>query len=172
MAPVFSQGYYVNQRNDTVKGEIQVNLEDETEFYKKFFFRAAKTGKPRAFDFRRAKAYGFDNRHFVTIEYDGEKSFVERLVDGRLAFYEKLELGKVDGMPSIVSVYYIADTWTQDKDKKMARVSTKFYKKSLKPFMKEEQPVIWDDLDKFTFSENAVMQALNEFNSYYADKAN
>ena len=38
MTPVFSPGYYVNLKGDTVRGEIQTNLEKETNFYISFFY--------------------------------------------------------------------------------------------------------------------------------------
>ena len=172
MAPVFADGYYINTRNDTVRGEIQTNVEDETTFYHQFHFRKVKTGKPRAFNTARTKAYGYEGRHFELLEYDGEKKFVERLTNGRLVFYEYRFHGKIDGLPAIESTYYIRDTWKQKNEESLAKINNKFYKKSLKPFMKDEQPMIWDDLDKYTFSAPKVINAINEFNSLYPESAN
>ena len=87
-------------------------------------------------------------------------------------FYEYQFHGKVDGEPGIESNYFIRDSWNRDKEESFAKISNKFYKKSLKPFMKEDQPMIWDDLDKYTFSKPKLVNAINEFNSYYMDTAN
>lgn len=169
MAPVLTPGYYVGSKNDTVRGEVQTNPEDETEFYTKFSFRPAKGGKVMPVDSKKAKAYGFDNKHFVLIPYDGGNVYVERLAEGRINFFEYRFNGKIDGYPGIESVYFAQDTRAEGEDiklKEIQKISTKFYKKDLKPFMKD-QPMIWSDLDKFTFNKQTVTNAINEFNKYY-----
>ena len=67
------------------------------------------------------------------------------------------------------SKYFIQDSQADEKDKdlrELKAISTKFYKKDLKPYMKE-QPITWTDLDKFTFNKEAVVNAIKEFNKYY-----
>lgn len=169
MAPVLTPGYYVGSKNDTVRGEVQTNPEDETEFYTKFSFRPAKGGKVMPVDSKKAKAYGFDGKNFILIPYDGGTIYVERLAEGRINFFEYRFNGKIDGYPGIESVYFAQDTRAEGEDikyKEIQKISTKFYKKDLKPFMKD-QPMIWSDLDKFTFNKQAVTNAINEFNKYY-----
>lgn len=169
MAPVLTPGYYVGSKNDTVRGEVQTNPEDETEFYTKFSFRPAKGGKVMPVDSKKAKAYGFDGKHFILIPYDGGTIYVERLAEGRINFFEYRFNGKIDGYPGIESVYFAQDTRAEGEDiklKEIQKISTKFYKKDLKPFMKD-QPMIWSDLDKFTFNKQTVTNAINEFNKYY-----
>ena len=106
MAPVLTPGYYVGSKNDTVRGEVQTNPEDETEFYTKFSFRPAKGGKVMPVDSKKAKAYGFDGKHFLLIPYDGGNIYVERLAEGRINFFEYRFNGKIDGYPGIESVYF------------------------------------------------------------------
>jgi hypothetical protein len=169
MAPIFSDGYYVSSRGDTVRGKIQVNPENETDFHKQFSFKAKGQSKSRPFNFQRAKAYGFDGKHFVAVEIDGDKFFIERLVRGRLNFYERRLHGKVDGNPAVVSVYYIKDNDAEGPTQDLARlkkISGQFYKRNLKPYM-VDQPMIWDDLDKYKFDRQKVLQAIREFNGFY-----
>ena len=176
MAPIFADGYYVTHRKDTVRGEVQVNVEDETSIYNEFAFRKKGSSKPRKVGPNVARAYGFTDRNFVLVSSDGKKFFAERLVFGRLAFYECMYHGKIDGLPAIESAYFIRDTWkpvdAKAKEIPVTVLHEKFYKKSLKPFMQDDQPMIWSDLDKFTFEKNKVVNAINEFNSYYEDSAN
>src|SRR5688500_14200851 len=87
MAPIYSEGYFVNQRGDTVRGEIQTNVEDPTTFYNAFAFKAKLSTKPRLYNTQRAKDYGFDDKYFLMISNDGKKLFVEKLAQGRLGFY-------------------------------------------------------------------------------------
>ncbi|WP_317897901.1 hypothetical protein [Aurantibacillus circumpalustris] len=173
MAPILAEGYYVNSKNDTVVGNIQANPESETEFYQKFYFQPAKGGKIMPVDPKKAKAYGFDGRHFVLLA-SGDGLYIERLASGRLNLFEYKYDGKVDGYDHIVSDYYMQDTRAEGSDiklKEINKISNKFYKKDLKPYMKD-QLMLWTDLDKFTFDKQAVISAINEFNKFYAITAN
>jgi hypothetical protein len=173
MDPVYTSGYYVSQRNDTVRGMIQTNPENELEFYRQFYFKAKGAGKARVINSQRAKAYGFDDRNFVQTVIDGRKVFYERLVTGRLRFYELKMKGKENGYDAIVSEFFIRDTQPESMTPELRqprKLSKKFYKKALKPYM-VEQPMIWSDLDKFEFSPGKIVQALAEFNSYYRNTA-
>ena len=168
MAPVTAEGYYVSAKGDTVRGVIQVNPEDPTELYRQFNFGKAG-GKLMPINGKKAKAYGYDNHHFIVYNLDGEDIFIERLATGRLNLFEYKHDGKIDGNPAIVSDYFAQDTRAEGEDaglKDIKKFSTKFYKKDLKNYMKD-QPTIWNDLDKFTFDLKTVISALNEFNKYY-----
>jgi hypothetical protein len=174
MAPVLAEGYYIGTKNDTVRGEVQVNPESETDFYQQFSFKPAKGGKVMPMDSKRAKAYGFDGRHFILIPHDAGNVYVERLAEGRLNFYEYKFNGKIDGLPAIESTYFAQDTRAEGDDLKLrdiSKISNKFYKRDLKPYMKD-QLMIWTDLDKFTFNKQTVVKAIKEFNSFYVITGN
>lgn len=170
MAPVTSPGYYVTtQKSDTVRGEIRTNPESELDLYTGFSFKPAKGGKLLPVTTKKAKAYGFDGRNFVLIDNDGTEIYVEVLARGRLDFYEYKYMGKIDGYPAIEAGYFIRDNMAEGADaglKEIKRISNKFYKKDLKPYMKE-QPMIWTDLDKFTFDKQKTVAAIEEFNKFY-----
>jgi hypothetical protein len=169
MAPILEPGYYVVAKGDTVKGEVQTNPEDETEIYRQFFFKPAKGGKLMPVTTKKAKAYGFGGRHFVLIQNEGEEIYAEQLNRGRINFFEYKYNGKIDGYPAIESGYFVQDTRGEGEDaglKELKRISNKFYKRDLKPYMKD-QPMIWNDMDKFTFEKNSVVRAIDEFNKYY-----
>lgn len=176
MAPILVPGYFVGSKNDTVRGDVQSNPDDETAFYNGFNFRPAKGGKVAPVDSKKAKAYGFEGRNFILIPYEGGKDgkvYIERLAEGRLNFFEYRFNGKIDGYAAIESQYFAQDTRAEGEDaglKEIQKISTKFYKKDLKPFMKD-QPMIWSDFDKFTFNKQAVTNAINEFNKYYVISA-
>ncbi|MCW3077527.1 MAG: hypothetical protein JWO32_2136 [Bacteroidetes bacterium] len=170
MAAVTTKGYYLNLKGDTVKGEVQTNLESEIAFYQGFNFKAPGSTKVTPVSPKKVKGYGFNDRHFVLVPYDAQSQvYIEQLVNGRLKFYEYKYNDTKEGRPVISSMYYIQDSKAEEKDKEMAElkpISIKFYKKDLKPYMKD-QPVTWNDLDKFTFNKEAVINALKEFNKYY-----
>jgi hypothetical protein len=170
MAPVTQPGYYLSLKGDTMRGEIQTNPEDPTGLYKTFNFRTGSSGKLAEISTKKAKGYGFGGRHFVLVPYDEQTSvYIEMLVNGRLKFYEYKFQGTKDGLPAIENMYYIQDTRAEEKDavlKELKPISTKFYKKELKPYMKD-QPVTWNDLDKFYFNLDNVVKALKDFNKFY-----
>lgn len=169
MAPMLTPGYYTTMKGDTVRGEIQTNPDDPTDFYHKFGFRPAKGGKVAAVDFKKAKSYGFDGRDFAVIPYEGGEVYAEYLVRGRLTFMEYKMHTKQDGQEIIGSAFFIQDKAADESEKELRdlkQISQKFYKRDIKPYMKA-QPMIWNDMDKFTFEKNAVVASLREFNKIY-----
>ena len=170
MAPTVVKGYYIGQKGDTVRGEIQNNPESEIEFYQGFMFKKPGAGKLAKIDTKKAKGYGFEGRHFIMVPYDSEKNvYIEYLVNGRLKFYEYKFPDHKNGQDIINSSYYIQDSQADDKESELRElkpISTNFYKKDLKPYMKA-QPMTWNDLDKFNFVKDKVVAAINEFNKFY-----
>lgn len=169
MAPVFTPGYYVNGKGDTVRGQVQVNPDDATDFYKKFGFKAGNAAKPAFIDPKKAKAYGFDGRHFIFVNYDGEDIYLERLAQGRVNFFEYKFNGSVNGYDAVESNYYVQDTRGEGKYmslREIKKISNRFYKKDLENYLRD-QPMVWNDLDKYTFNKEKVVSAINEFNKFY-----
>lgn len=170
MAPVFSPGFYVGAKGDTVKGEIQTNPDDPTDFYTQFMFKAGK-GKPAAINTKKARSYGFDDKVFAVGMVDGEEKYMERLCTGRLNFFEYRFNGKVNGNPGIETDYYIQDNRAEGKDaaklKEISKLSRTFYKGDLKDYMRD-QKMIWEDIDKHVFNKAKIMNSINEFNRIYA----
>lgn len=174
MSPVLAPGYYINkQKGDTVKGDVTTNPPDVTDFYTSFSFKPAKGGKVMPVDPKKAKAYGFEGRHFVLIDNGGEDVYAERLATGRLNFFEYRYYGKnKDGNRDILSAYFIQDNMGEGefaKLKDVKKINNTFYKKDLKDYMRD-QPMIWSDLDKFTMDKGKVVNAINEFNKFYVIK--
>ena len=170
MAPMLEDGYYVTGKNDTVRGQVQTNPEDPTELYRQFNFKPAAGGKVMPISPKKAKAYGFAGRHFI--QYVGEQGdqYLERLASGRLNFFEYKFNGKIDGNDAIESWYYAQDTRAEGAEaatlKEIKKINNKFYKRDLKPYLKD-QPMIWSDLDKFTFDKKVVTNSINEYNKFY-----
>jgi hypothetical protein len=171
MAPVTAAGYYLTLKGDTVRGEVQTNPDGgEAALYQGFSFKAPGATKVTPMSPKKAKGYGFKNKHFVLVPYDSQTEvYVEVLASGRLKFYEYRYDEVINKQPVISSAYYIQDTQADEKEKELKElkgISLKFYKKDLKPYMKD-QPMTWNDLDKFNFNKEAVVKAIKEFNKYY-----
>ncbi len=171
MAPELAPGYYVTMKGDTVKGEIQINHEDECEFYNNIYFKDAKGGKVVVISSKKAKAYGYGDNHFVMMPYDNNKDvYLKYLAKGRLNFMEYKYQSTYAGKPAVAAEYYIQDTKADEANanlRELKKLSEKFYKKELRPYMKD-QPMIWGDLDKYNFKPSAVANSIREYNKYYA----
>jgi hypothetical protein len=169
MAPSLYKGYYCNLKGDTVKGDVAVNIDVPVEMYKGFSFKQG-AGKVTPITSKKAKAYGFEGRHFTLIPFgDQESVYIEYLAKGRLNFMEYKYADTRAGEPIVSSIYFIQDTRPDEKNvdlKELKQISQKFYKKDLKPYM-QDQVVTWNDLDKFTFNKDAIINAIKEFNKYY-----
>jgi len=169
MAPTLAKGYYCNLKGDTVRGEVAISNQNPTDIYKGFSFKIG-AGKVTPITTKKAKAYGFDGRHFTLIPLDGgTEVFIEYLVKGRLNFMEYKYDDTRAGEPIISSLYFIQDTRPDEKVielKELKQIGEKFYKKDIKPYM-VDQKMLWDDLDKFTFNKEAIVNAIKEFNKFY-----
>lgn len=169
MAATLTDGYYVTLKGDTVKGKIRNNYDDQLDIYKTIMFAPKEGAKLVAISPKKAKSYGFDGRHFTLIPFDAGEVYIERLAKGRINFFEYKYRETINAEVVISSTYFVQDTKADENEKdlrELKQISTKFYKKALKPYMKE-QPTTWTDLDKFTFNKDAVVNAIKEFNKYY-----
>ena len=169
MAATLTKGYYCNFKGDTVKGEVQINpTNGEPDFYKGFSFKIGK-GKVTPISTKKARAYGFDDRNFTLIPFDAGEVYIEYLAKGRLNLLEYKYASSKGGQPIVESIYFIQDTKADESVKELReirQISQKFYKKDIKPYMKD-QPATWENLDKFTFNKEVLANAVREFNKYY-----
>jgi hypothetical protein len=170
MAPVLVPGYYVTAKGDTVKGEIQTNLENEGLLYREINFKDARSPKVTVITTKKAKAYGFGDNHFTLFSGDPQNEiYLKYMAKGRLNFMEYKFETNVAGKPTIVSEYYIQDTKADDANKELRelkKLNEKFYKKNLQPYMKD-QPMIWSDMDKFVFKPDVIANSIREYNRFY-----
>jgi hypothetical protein len=170
MAALFSPGYYVSTKGDTVRGEVQSNHETEVLFYQKLFFKAKGAAKPAEISDKKAKGYGYNDNHFMLVPFDEQTNvFIKYLVKGRLNFFEYKYTEIEAGKEVTRSIFYIQDTKADEENKslrELTKVSQNFYKKDLKPFMKD-QPMMWSDFDKFKFDLPQIVNSLKEYNKLY-----
>jgi hypothetical protein len=169
MAPELVPGYYVTAKNDTVRGEIQTNPENEGDMYKQILFKAPGTPKVVVITTKKAKAYGYGNNHYRVYNADGNELYMRYIVSGRLNFTEISYNTTVAGTPTVLSDYYIQDSKADDSNaelKQFKKLTPTFYKKQMQPFMKD-QAMIWSDMDKFQFKPDAIANSIREFNKMY-----
>lgn len=169
MAPELVPGYYVTAKGDTVKGEIQTNPENEGDIYKQINFKAPGQAKLVVITTKKAKAYGFGDNHFVMFAADGNEVYLRYLAKGRLNLLEYKYPTVVAGTPTMAADYFVQDTKADDANaelRQLKKLNDKFYKKEMKPYMKD-QAMIWSDMDKFVFKPEAIANSVREYNKMY-----
>lgn len=170
MAAEFSKGYYITLKGDTVKGEVQNNLEKEDMFYNSFFFRVRAGAKPMEMTSKKATGYGFDNNNFTMLKIDDTDKYIKILENGRLKLMEYKYPKMVDGVEKFPSTYFIVDTRAGADDKNGINVVTQLpernHKKVLAKFFKD-QPILLDQVDKWYFKIDEIRKAVVEFNKMY-----
>ncbi|MBK6523020.1 MAG: hypothetical protein IPG08_12220 [Sphingobacteriaceae bacterium] len=95
--------------------------------------------------------------------------YMRYLAKGRLNFMEVKYPTTFAGAPVIAAKYYIQDSKADEENRElrdMKELNEKFYKKELKPYMKD-QAMIWSDMDKFVFKPEAVANSVREYNRMY-----
>lgn len=171
MAPNMVPGYYVGAKGDTVKGEIQSNPASEGDLYKTINFKApGATSKVTVITTKKAKAYGFESNHFNLFVVDAQNEvYMKYLAKGRLNLMEFKYESTYAGQPTVVAEYYVQDSKADEENKdlrELKKLKDKFYKKELKPYMKD-QPMIWNDMDKFVFKPEVIANAIRDYNRFY-----
>ncbi len=173
MTPLFSPGYYVSLKGDTVRGEIQTNLEKETDLYISFFYRPKGAPKGSEITTKKAKAYGYDDIHFSTIKIDEQTDvYIKYLELGRLHLLEYKFWKNEDGSDKLHSIYFIKDSRAASDDKlgtgELNQLPERNHKKALKPFF-HDQPILLEQVDKWYFKIDEIRKAVAEFNKMYTE---
>src|SRR5688572_12146457 len=88
MTPIYSPGYYLNLKGDTVKGEVQTNPDKETDHYVAFKFKVKGGAKGAEINTKKAKGYGFEGNNFTMLKMDDKDVYIKFLEQGRLNLME------------------------------------------------------------------------------------
>ncbi len=172
MTPEYSKGYYLNLKGDSVRGEVQNNMDNEYDFYVSFMFKLKGAGKGTEITPKKAKGYGFDNSHFTILHMDQGDVYIKYIEQGRLNLLEYKYAGNGDDAGKTLTIYFIVDSRASADDKNQTNVLTqlneKSHKKILKPFFKD-QPILLEQVDKWFFKIDEVRKAVQEFNALYTN---
>lgn len=175
MTPVFAPGYYVNLKGDTIRGEIQTNLDKETDFYVSFFYKPKGVAKAAEITNKKAKAYGYDDVHFTTLKLDEQNDvYIKYLENGRLQLLEYKYPKVEDGVEKVLCLYFIKDSRVSPEDKLGTGILTQIpsvppnHKKALKNFFKD-QPILLEQVDKWYVKIDGMRKAVQEFNAMYTN---
>lgn len=157
----FVKGYMINDKGDTLKGELKINPKKEQDNFNKVFFKDP-SGIQKNYKPNKVKGYGFDNRHFVSMELDGEPKFYQRLTDGAIVLY-KVAFEILGANETTYDFDYFL---FKDGDKKLTDVKQGKFKKQLQEWMTGSAGFANDFQDEKKFNEASAIEVINKYNDW------
>ncbi|MGZ3899986.1 MAG: hypothetical protein ACXVNQ_06465 [Bacteroidia bacterium] len=157
----FVKGYLINEKGDTLKGEIKINPKKEYENHHKVFFKDA-SGTQKNYKPNKVKGYGYDNNHYVSITQDDEALFYKRLTNGDITLYKSaFEVVNMNAS-SFDYEYYLF----REGDKKLTEVKQSKFKKQLQEWMSGAAGFASDYEDDKKFNEESAIAVINKYNEW------
>jgi hypothetical protein len=160
----FSKGYIVNDKKDTIRGEVRQNPKKQHEAFLKVFFKDA-AGMQKNYKPGKVLAYGVNNDHYVSMDSDGEPSFYKILVKGYMCFYmltfETMRMNE----PVFESEYYFSHPNNQN----LVVVKEAKFKKQLTDYMKDNPEIAqsYED-DGKNFDPAKAAEVITNYNAWKA----
>lgn len=155
----FVKGYIVNEKGDTLKGEVKINPKKEQDNYSKVFFKE-ESGTQKNYKPNKVKAYGFENQNYVSMDYEGELKFYKALVRGEISMYKMMfEIVNMNAT-SYDGEYYI----TRQGDKKMTLVKEGKFKKQLQEMMSGASGYANEYEGEKKINEESAISAIKKYN--------
>ncbi len=155
----FVKGYIVNEKGDTLKGEVKINPKKEQDNYSKVFFKE-ESGTQKNYKPNKVKAYGFENQNYVSMDYEGELKFYKALVRGEISMYKMMfEIVNMNAT-SYDGEYYI----TRQGDKKMTLVKEGKFKKQLQEMMSGASGYANEYEGDKKINEESAINAIKKYN--------
>lgn len=160
----FVKGYIVNEKGDTIKGEVKINPKKEQDNYSKVFFKE-ESGTQKNYKANKVKAYGFDNQNYVAMDYDGELKFYRVLASGSINFYKMMfEITNMNAT-SYDGEYFIS----HGENKKLISVKEGKFKKQMTELMKDNTEFISAFEDEKTFNFEKAAEVIKQYNAWKAN---
>lgn len=156
----FVKGYIINDKGDTLRGEVKVNPKKEHESFQRVTFKDA-SGAQKNYKPAKVKGYGFDNNHFISWGKEDEAQFYKRLSNGPIFFFKS----------AFEVVAMNKSTWEfdyflfKDGDKKMTDAKIGKFQKQLKEWMKDAQEYAeYYKENSKDIDEVSAVEAINKYN--------
>lgn len=162
----FEKGYLVNEKGDTIRGEIKFNPKKEQDCYSKLVFKD-ENGVLKNYKPGKASAYGFSDQHFVTRDFEGEPRFLKVLVTGEINLYKMMFEEISMNQPVVGGEYFIS---RHADEKKMTFVKEGKFKKQMTDWMKDNAEFINNYQDEKEFKEANAVDVIKQYNAWKASQ--
>jgi hypothetical protein len=154
----FMNGYIIQAKGDTVKGEIKINTKKDFENYSKVFFKDP-TGNQKFHKPDKIKGYGYEGKTYVSSKFEGEPAFYRVIINGDLMLldimYEMMQMNET----TFKNEYYLA----RKGDTEFTKIKTNKFKKQLTEFMKDKPDIAAGADDKFDIEK--AIELINQYNA-------
>lgn len=156
----FVKGYIINDKGDTVRGEVKTNLKKEKDNFLRVSFKS-NDGTQKNYKANKIKGYGFDSKHFIAGEHDGEPKFYQRLTNGDILLFKIM----FEAINMNVSVFEPEYFIKQKDQTKYTEVRESKFKKQLQEFMKDNPSMANDYEDSKTFNVEKAVEVISKYNA-------
>lgn len=161
----FEKGYLVNDKGDTIQGEVKLNQKKEFEVYTKLSFRDEK-GIQKNHKLEKVKAYGFKTRQFVKMDYGSEEYFYEVLALGAINYYKIVFEALYAKTVELETEYFIQKAGS----KKVVPMKASKFKKNMLDWMEDHPEFIeaYEEPEPKKFDEARTVEIVQQYNIWKA----
>jgi len=159
----FVKGYIINEKGDTVKGEVKINPKKEQDNYNKVFFKD-ESGTQKNYKANKIKAYGFENQNYIALDYDGEQKFYRVLAKGNVNFYKMMFEVVNMNATSFDGEYFVS----HGESKKLTSVKEGKFKKQMAELMKDNTEFISSFEDEKKLNVEKAAEVVKQYNAWKA----
>lgn len=157
----FEKGYIVDEKGDTLRGEVKTNPKKEHDNYNKVFFKDA-SGVQKNYKPNKLKAYGFANKHFVSMKHNDEDKFFCRLTQGNIILYKSAFEVVVMNETSYDFEYFLY----REGDAKLTEVKEGKFKKQIQEWMKDKPDFAANYKDEKKLDVQSAMDMITKYNEW------
>lgn len=156
----FVKGYIINEKGDTLKGEVKINPKKEQDNHNKVFFKDDK-GIQKNFKPNKVKAWGYYKNHYIAMDLGGEEKYYKAIARGEISLYkmifEEVRMNESTFLPE----YFLI----KKGDKKMTDVKQSKFKKQLGEMMSGAAGFVSDYEDGKVLDEAKAAEVINKYNN-------
>lgn len=157
----FVKGYLINEKGDTLHGEIKLNPKKEHDNYSKVFFKD-NSGTQKNYKPNKVKGYGYDNNNYVSMTEDEESRFYKRLTIGNIILFKSaFEVVNMNAS-SFDFEYFLF----REGDKKLTAVKESKFKKQLQEWMSGAAAFASEYQEEKKFNEASAIEVINKYNDW------
>jgi hypothetical protein len=161
----FVKGYVVNEKGDTLKGEVRLNPKKEQEIYTKVFLRDAN-GMQKNYKPEKTKGYGYEDKRFVSGITDNEARFFLVIIKGPVSLYKTVVESMKMNETVFESVYFLSTA----ADNIPVEVKESKFKKQIGEIMKDNPEIVASYAEEKKFDLEKATDLINRYNSWKSGK--
>jgi hypothetical protein len=159
----FEKAYIITTKGDTIRGEAKVNPKKESEAYEKVIFKDAN-GVQKNYKPGKTKGYGVQDKHFITLNFEGEPRFYRVLTRGDINLY----MLAFESMRMNEATYDIEYFLSKPDNKKLVTVKQSKFKKQIADWMEDNPEFLEGYDDEKEFDSEKAISVITQYNNWKA----